>query len=122
MLHAMRTRGVELPRFEGSEMANLIAFLYYLRFYETEGDVQIGERLYVQKGCAACHAPDQASVAPALSESEAVLSPLGLAAAMWEHAPSMFDLVEEEDREWPRFEGDEMRDLSAYLRALGAEQ
>jgi hypothetical protein len=41
---------------------------------------------------------------------------------MWEHAPSMFDLVEEDNREWPRFEGDEMRDLSAYLRALGAEQ
>jgi cytochrome c2 len=122
MEQAMRTRGVGFPRFDGSEMANLIAFLYYLRFYETEGDVQIGERLYVQKGCAACHGRDQASVAPALSESEAVLSPLGLAAAMWEHAPSMFDLVEEENREWPRFEGDEMRDLSAYLRALGAEQ
>ncbi|MEJ2335163.1 MAG: c-type cytochrome, partial [Gemmatimonadales bacterium] len=101
-------------------MADLIAFLYYLRFYETEGDVQIGERLYVQKGCAACHGRDQAS-APDLADSEAVLSPLGLATAMWEHAPAMFDMAEEEHREWPRFEGDEMRDLSAYLRALGTE-
>jgi len=122
MLQAMRTRGVGFPRFEGSEMANLIAFLYYLRFYETEGDVQIGERLYVQKGCGACHGRDLASAAPALSDSEAALSPLGLATAMWEHAPAMFDLLEEEHREWPRFEGDEMRDLSAYLRSLGADE
>jgi cytochrome c2 len=122
MLEAMRTRGIGFPRFDGTEMADLIAFLYYLRFYETEGDVQVGERLYVQKGCGACHGRDRASVAPALSNSEAARSPLGLAAAMWEHAPAMFDLVEEEHREWPRFEGDEMRDLSAYLRELGAEQ
>jgi mono/diheme cytochrome c family protein len=120
MLQAMRARGVSFPDFEGSEMADLIAFLYYLRFYETEGDIQIGERLYVQKGCAACHGRDQAS-APDLADSEAVLSPLGLATAMWEHAPAMFDMAEEEHREWPRFEGDEMRDLSAYLRALGTE-
>ncbi len=109
MWQAMRDRGVAFPAFAGSEMADLIAFLYYLRFYETEGDVEVGERLYVRKGCAACHGPDQASVAPDLADSEAILSPLGLATAMWEHAPDMFDLLEEEHREWPRFEGDEMR-------------
>ncbi|UCG76004.1 MAG: c-type cytochrome [Gemmatimonadota bacterium] len=122
MWQAMRARGISFPYFEGSEMADLIAFLYYLRFYETEGDVRVGARLYVTKGCAACHGRDQASEAPDLADSGAVLSPLGLATAMWEHAPAMFDMAEQEHREWPRFEGDEMRDLSAYLRSLALER
>ena len=122
MVDAMRTRGIGFPRFDGTELADLIAFLFYLRFHDTEGDVQVGERLYVQKGCGVCHGRDRASLAVPLSESDAVRSPLGLAAAMWEHAPAMFDLVEEEHREWPRFEGDEMRDLAAYLRELADQQ
>lgn len=123
MSKAMRARGIVFPRFEGAELADLIAFLYYLRFYDTEGDVQTGERLYVQKGCTVCHGRGgQPSIAPDLSRSEAVLSPLGLATAMWQHAPAMYDQVERQHREWPRFEGEEMRDLSAYLRGLGAER
>ncbi len=122
MWRAMRARGVAFPYFVGSEMADLIAFLYYLRFYETEGDVFTGEQLYVTKGCAGCHGRDQEAAAPNLSDSEAAASPLALATAMWKHAPAMFDMAEQEHREWPRFEGEEMRDLSAYLRSLAMQR
>jgi len=38
---------------------------------------------------------------------------------MWNHAPAMFDVARSRRQvDWPRFERDEMRDLSAYLRAL----
>jgi hypothetical protein len=32
----------------------------------------------------------------------------------------MYDLTQLQDAEWPLFEGDEMRDLSVYLRSLVA--
>jgi mono/diheme cytochrome c family protein len=121
MAAAMRARGITFPRFQGTEMADVIAFLYYLRFYETGGDATIGERLFLAKGCAVCHSTQGvASVGPDLSASEVVLTPLGLATAMWDHAPAMYDQIQLAEAEWPRFEGNEMRDLSAYLRSLAS--
>ncbi len=103
-------------------MADVISFLYYLRFYETEGDPEAGELAFVRKGCSNCHAgAGRAAIGPDLSKSELVLTPLGLATAMWNHAPAMYDLIEMEAVEWPRFEGEEMRDLSVYLRKLATD-
>jgi cytochrome c2 len=120
MAAAMRARGISFPRFQGDEMANVISFLYYLRFYESEGDPQAGERTFKRKGCFGCHVGDgKPAIGPDLSRSEAILTPLGLATAMWNHAPAMYDRIQLED--WPRFEGEEMRDLSVYLRSLSSK-
>jgi len=121
MAETMRDLDVGFPEFRGAEMADLISYLYYLRFYESEGDLVAGERVFNVKACSNCHPDEGASaVGPALSESEAILSPFGLATAMWNHAPAMYDLIEVEW--WPRFEGEEMRDLSVYLRSLSARR
>ncbi len=123
MAAAMRARGIEFPRFDGTEMADVIAFLYYLRFYEAGGDAAAGARVFAIKGCGNCHRVDgRPGVGPDLSKSEAVLKPLGLATAMWNHAPAMHARIEQEHVEWPRFEGEEMRDLSEYLRTLSSER
>ncbi len=123
MAEAMRARGISFPRFQGNEMADVIAFLYYMRFYETGGDVRRGELLYAQKGCSSCHARDgEATMGPDLSQSQAILTPLALATAMWNHAPGMYDLTQVQQAEWPLFEGNEMRDLSVYLRTLASKR
>lgn len=121
MASAMQSRSVTLPRFQGTEMADVIAFLYFLRFYDMAGDVRMGQLIFTQKGCAGCHRQDgQASIGPDLSESQAVLTPLGLATAMWNHAPAMYDRIQSAAAGWPRFEDNEMRDLSVYLRTLAS--
>lgn len=121
MVSAMRRRGIPFPRFENTEMADVIAFLYYLRFYETGGDVRKGQQLYVEKGCTSCHTTDGTpSVGPDLSRAESVLTPLGLATAMWDHAPAMYDLTQVQRVEWPIFEDDEMQDLAIYLHSLAS--
>jgi cytochrome c2 len=99
-------------------MADVIAFLYYLRFYKTGGDARGGERVFTRKGCSNCHTGEGPTIGPPLSGSPAVRTPLALATAMWNHAPAMYDRVQLERVEWPRFEGDEMRDLAVYLRTL----
>ncbi len=121
----MQQRGVAFPRFSGTEMADVIAFLYYLRFDETHGDSAAGERVFRAKGCAGCHRPPTPpssgpAVGPDLSRSAAVTAPMRLAAAMWNHAPAMYGVMRTRTLEWPRFEGDEMRDLSVYLRSIAA--
>ncbi|MFQ5690537.1 MAG: c-type cytochrome [Gemmatimonadota bacterium] len=123
MSGVMRERGIGIPRFAEGEMADVISFLYYLRFYESGGDVRSGELTFERKRCSNCHSTTgRPSVGPNLARSKAVLTQLGLATAMWNHAPAMYDRVQVANVEWPRFEGHEMRDLSAYLRALAREQ
>ncbi|OYV72499.1 MAG: hypothetical protein B7Z72_04640 [Gemmatimonadetes bacterium 21-71-4] len=119
MSSQMRARGVAFPKFQGTEMADVIAFLYYLRFNETEGNRAEGERIFRAKGCAGCHRPDRGpAIGPDLSHSAAVTAPMRLVAAMWNHAPAMFAVMRSRAVDWPRFEGNEMRDLSVYLRSL----
>jgi cytochrome c2 len=123
MTAAMRARGISIPRFQGSEMADVIAFLYYLRFYDTGGDAEAGEAVFAEKGCASCHAVDGgSSIGPDLATSDAILAPLRLATAMWNHAPAMYRVIQLEQVDWPRFEGTEMRDLTVYLRNLAASR
>ncbi len=123
MTAAMRARGISIPRFQGSEMADVIAFLYYLRFYDTGGDAEAGEAVFAEKGCARCHAVDGgSSIGPDLATSDAILAPLRLATAMWNHAPAMYRVIQLEQVDWPRFEGTEMRDLTVYLRNLAASR
>jgi len=102
-------------------MADVIAFLYYLRFNETGGNARQGATVFAGKGCASCHALDgRPAPGPDLKRSRAAGTPLGLATAMWNHAPAMFDVAGSRQVEWPRFERDEMRDLSAFLQTLRA--
>ena len=121
MFEAMQARGIDLPLFRGAEMADVIAYLYYLPFSEIGGDAGRGRLVFRDKGCVTCHGRDNpAPIGPDLSQSQAVGTPLGLATAMWNHAPAMFDVAQSQNVEWPRFEQDEMRDLWAYLRTLAS--
>ena len=121
MSDAIRTQGVGFPQFQGNELADVIAYLYYLRFRETEGDAAAGRKQFVAKGCTHCHALDGSkSVGPDLATSSVVTSPMALATAMWNHAPTMYEHTRQAGIPWPLFQGDEMRDVAAYLRGLGA--
>ena len=117
MSSSMRGRNITFPRFERNEMADVVAFLYYLRFFDTGGDAETGRTVFQNRGCPSCHIGDGGpAIGPDLATSKAVLTPLGLATAMWNHAPAMFDRAQSRQVKWPRFEGDDMLNLSAYLR------
>ncbi len=119
MVARMRQHGVGFPQFAGNDMADLIAYLYFLRFNDPDGDRANGARIFRDKGCAGCHRPAHGPpVGPDLARSAAVTTPLGLVAAMWNHAPAMFSAMQGHAVAWPRFEGNEMRDLAFYLRSL----
>ncbi len=115
----MKGEGISFPTFSGREMSDLLAYLYFLRFLDKPGDPVIGSKVFSDKGCASCHnlPGEGGGVGPDLSKGESIQSGIAWASAMWNHAPAMEQKVEEIGMPWPRFEGDEMRDLEAYLQS-----
>jgi cytochrome c2 len=118
MRQEMRRIGLAFPVFLPEEMADLISYLYFIQFYHEEGDPREGKRLFREKVCILCHAleGEGENIGPDLSESEAQLSQIYLATAMWNHANVMKNMLAEKDSAWPRFSGNEMQDLVSYIQ------
>lgn len=124
MSDAMQERGVSWPRFEGSELADVAAFLYFLGFVDPPGDPERGAQVFVDRSCVQCHGPgdDPANrdlPGPVLASSETAASPATLVAAMWNHAPLMKEAILGADLHWPELDGADLRDLRAYLEPGG---
>ncbi len=116
----MDERDIDWPKFTGKEMADLIAYLYFLGFHDEPGDSEKGQMVFSKKGCVNCHGQDArgGEYAPDLSESKGAASPLDMAQIMWNHAPVMEERITEKVMRWPTFTGEEMRDIYAFLRVL----
>lgn len=113
----MTARGVSFPRFSGTELSDLVAYLYFLGYLGQDGDVRRGSAVFTDKGCRACHGAG-AGGAPDLAKVLQRTDRAGLASAMWNHAPQMHRLMAERAPFWPTFEPGDMQDLVAYLRSL----
>jgi cytochrome c len=114
---AMAAGGVPFPRFTGSELSDLIAYLYFRGYIGEDGNPTRGSSVFAEKGCAACHREGVTDV-PDIRTLLQRTARADLAAAMWNHAPQMHLLMAEKGLFWPKFESGEMRDLVAYLRSL----
>ena len=84
------------------------------------GEEPAGRVVFVSKGCAVCHEERAVLQAPHLSALRQDRSLFALAAAMWNHAPTMWANLPEAGVRWPRLAPRELADLAAYLN--GASQ
>jgi cytochrome c2 len=115
----MRELGIARPRLNEREAGDLVAFLFTLDYFDPPGDVEAGEQLFVEKKCVVCH---QVGVhggvtGPSLDHLGQFGSPILVAAAMWNHGPSMQSMMEAKGIERPTFSGSELTDLIAYLES-----
>lgn len=109
--------GMEKPTFKDNEMADLIAFLYFLQFFEKKADLVRGEMLFNQKGCQSCHHFGEIEVEESvrLSDLDGNISKIDFAALMWNHATEMSKKMTRKKLEWPRFMREELNDLIEYI-------
>ncbi len=122
MEHVFQERRVARPTFEPSEMASLLAFLYYLGSLDPPGDAERGALLYRQKGCQGCHALNGVGgrVGPDLGRYSRYASPLFLTTALWNRGTAMARAMEAGRVERPTFQGTDIPDLLAYIRSAGS--
>jgi mono/diheme cytochrome c family protein len=120
----MKERGMAVPKLSDAEMADLLAYLYFVQYMGQTGNATRGGELFQQKACAECHGAGSRGPKGAgdLAASEALRSPVHWAAAMWNHNA---DLLQNEPAEPPvraHFDDDEMRDLVAFLQSTGVRK
>ena len=120
MWEKMRFERVGPPKFSETEMANLFAFLYSVRSMDEPGDAERGRRLLSEKRCLNCHAVagQGGHVGPDLTNWTSYRNPVSWVQSMWNHAPAMQSLMAARGWAWPKFEGEDVADLMAYLRTL----
>ncbi len=113
----MPARKIPYLKIERNEMADLFAFLYFLRYMDEPGNPSKGERLIEAKGCGKCHALKE-GLKGDLSRWGMYVNPILWAQMMWNHAPQMEKEMKRKEIPWVEFKENEMVDLIAYIRGL----
>ncbi len=120
MLQVMKARGILLPQLRPQEMADIVAYLYSVRYFAEPGDPQQGSALVADKGCLKCHSlrGKGGETAGDLARPKRLLSPAAVVSVMWNHALVMEEQTGVEKRSWPQFSSKEMANLVSYLQSL----
>ncbi len=100
------------PTFTGSEMNNLVGYLFWVGYFDEKGDPNRGQRVFTAKLCADCHTSGPGPDLLAAFQGKA--SPTTITSALWKH-PAMLNAFESQRKPWPQFAGAEMADMIAYL-------
>jgi mono/diheme cytochrome c family protein len=117
MTAAMRARGIPVVQLRPAEMADILAFLYAVRYVGPGGDPRRGVLVATDKGCLGCHAlaGERGKPASDLTRSRQLDSPGTILGALWNHA---FLETRPTPTRWAPMSGEQMADLIAYLQSL----
>lgn len=122
MFTAITAAGVPWPQFSLDETTDLMGYLGATAGADPKPDPNRGLSVLVQKGCLKCHAlrGEGGGIAPDFAgRAAAFASPATWAQRIWTHTPGMAKLAAERGVLYPRFTGQEMTHLVAYLSSVG---
>jgi mono/diheme cytochrome c family protein len=120
MWATMNKEGVRAGDLNEQAAADLFAYFYSARYFETPGDAARGKRAFNIRGCSNCHGLQQGllpRIKP-VSQWESLGDPVALAEAMWNHAPLMLAQSQLKQEPWPVLSPQELTDILVYLRNL----
>jgi mono/diheme cytochrome c family protein len=120
MTDAMKTRGVTVPRLSPQTMADIVAYLYSVRYFADAGDPRRGVIVAQQKGCFNCHGlyGERGKPASDLAAARGIGTPAGVLAALWNHSFVAAGRAAQPPAPSASLTAREMADLVAYLRSL----
>jgi len=119
MMAAMATRNITVPQLRPEDMADLVAYLYSVRYFASGGSVPKGWVVASNKGCLQCHAVSGERGKPAsdLTRAKGLDSSAAVLAALWNHTV-VTPRVAGKQIEWPMLKADEMADLVTLLESI----
>jgi len=123
MAHVFQEQRAVRPTFTPEEMSSLLSFLYYLGSMDPPGDAALGARVFVEQRCQSCHSlgGKGGTQGPPLDKYAEYASPIYLTTALWNHGKAMSGIMEQLHIPRPVFEKNDISNLLAYIRTVGAE-
>jgi cytochrome c len=119
VLGKMSQTQVGIPKFTPKEMADLIAYLYFLHFIDEPGNPVHGKKIFSESGCSKCHSwegkPGELMTI-SLSRYQKAAGPMDIVASLWNHSTEIEKAMKEKGISWPRFKKGELADLLEYIR------
>jgi mono/diheme cytochrome c family protein len=119
MFTVLKHEGIDWPRINDKEMADLMAYLLADPSRDPPPDAFKGQVTLVGKGCLKCHSwrKEGGRIGPDLAEQRPSYTSAAMwCAAMWTHTPRMAAAALQQGVLYPRFTGDEMAHLIGYLQ------
>lgn len=115
------------PVFSDDDMAKIIAFVYFLNYFDSPGDPLRGEALFAEKSCRQCHSVGGAggTVGGPLDTFGRYASPVFISTAMWNSGPRMAETMQRQGVSRPVFQQGDVRDILAFVRRdafLGSDE
>jgi cytochrome c2 len=121
----MAARGIAWPNFQGTEVADLVAYIVTAAQAQGRETGQVvpgipdrGEKLFADKACATCHAVGAGkspTPAPRLATQARHVSASEFAGLMSNHGTKVWAAMRQRGLPVPRLTGQEMADIAAYL-------
>ncbi|MGQ9637403.1 MAG: c-type cytochrome [Thermodesulfobacteriota bacterium] len=116
----MPVKKIIYTKIDKKEMADLFAFLYFLRYMDEPGNPLNGKKVLETKGCKICHSLEK-GLKGELDQWGRYVNPILWAQTMWNHASQMEKEMKRKEISWIQFKGNEMVDLISYIRSLTPE-
>jgi cytochrome c551/c552 len=122
MYDAMNAAGLPYPAMTYDETAQLVGYLYLTGYADEAGNAELGRALFQSKGCSRCHQDGVSkSGAPNVEALARADNPIAWTQALWNHASGMERSMSRVRVAWPSFQGNELRDLFAYVSSTGGQ-
>ena len=116
----METKKISPQKMDKKEMADLFAFLYFIRYIDEPGNPRNGKALMETKHCSKCHPVLKEGTKEDLSPWGMYTNPILWAQMMWNHVPQMEREMKKKGLPLVEFKGNEMIDIIAYIRSLSS--
>ena len=119
MLKAMASESVKVPQLKPEEMADIVAYLYSVRYFASGGSIPRGWVVATNKGCLNCHGVygERGKPASDLTRAKGLDSSAAVIAALWNHT-LVTPTIAGKKMSWPSFNSDEMANLVTLLQGI----
>jgi mono/diheme cytochrome c family protein len=119
MQKAMAAQQIKVPQLGPDEMADLVAYLYSVRYFASGGSIPRGWLVASKKACLNCHSVygERGKPASDLTRAKGLDSSAAVIAALWNHTV-VTPTIAGKKAPWPMFNANEMADLVTLLQGI----
>jgi len=119
MLSEMQKANIKIPELSAKDMADITSYLFSIRYFDPMGNVVAGKKLFQERQCNICHevrkVAEEKKEGPNLTKLQGTVSPIYMAAALWNHGPKMMGRMKEKNIKWRKITDKDLINLMAYF-------